>query len=217
MGWHPLRKRREREFARLDAFRCARKLLDEDITVLGEQLAQLQVETMGTAPGWAMSADYEKAVGCHTQATFMRGSAKTAEDVATIDAVLNDGRFHLACVLARRDGTDLPTPGASCFFNPQHGPGVTDVAWALPGGNQQQIQVCRLDANHLAAGEPPDVRMVRIGDRYVPWYAAGGSITTITDHSTHEEYRGRTAQSDLDVNEAKARGDMSKMEGWLHP
>jgi hypothetical protein len=32
--------------------------------------------------------------------------------------------------------------------------------------------VCRSDLNRLTAGEQPDVRMVRVGDRYVPWYAA---------------------------------------------
>ena len=217
MGWHPLRERRERELARLDAFRSARKLLDEDLRSLGEQRAQVRVKMTSSDAGWAVSADYEKARDCHQQAVSRRGSAETAEVVAAIDAVLNDGRFHLACVLARLEGTDLPTRRASCFFNPQHGPAAADVVWTPAGGGELEIEVCRLDANRLASGEPPDMRMVRVGDRYVPWHAAGGSITTIAQHSTDEAYHGRTAQSDRNVNEAKARGDMSKMEGWLHP
>ena len=89
-----------------------------------------------------------------------------------IETLLDDGRFHLACVLARRDGLDLPTRREPCFFNPQHGPAADDVAWTPPGGVEREVPVCRADARRLAGGEQPEIRQVRVGDRCVPWYAA---------------------------------------------
>ena len=83
------------------------------------------------------------------------------------------GRFDLACVLARRDGEPLPQRREPCFFNPQHGPSVTDVPWTPAGGVERPVPVCRNDQVRLDRGERPDVRLVRAGDRYVPWWAAG--------------------------------------------
>ena len=34
--------------------------------------------------------------------------------------------------------------------------------------------MCAADARRLAAGEEPLVRMVRVGDRWVPWHRSGG-------------------------------------------
>ena len=216
MGWNPLRERREREFARLDAFRSARKLVDEDITVLAEQLAQLRDEALTVDPNGALRADYDKAVESLDQARSIRTRAETAEDVAAIEILLTEGRFNVGCAMARRDGTDLPTRREPCYFNAQHGPAFTDVAWSPQMGAEQQIEVCRLDADRLAAGEEPDVRMVRVGDRYVPWYAAGGSIATIVQNHAQVTH-GRTADSDPYVNEARAHAAMGRMNERLNP
>jgi hypothetical protein len=35
---------------------------------------------------------------------------------------------------------------------------------------------CRRDRDRLTAGEAPDVRLVRVGDRYVPWWQADGPL-----------------------------------------
>lgn len=48
-----------------------------------------------------------------------------------------------------------------------------DAAWTPPSGIEGEIAVCPPDAHRLASGEAPDVRMVRVGDRWVPWFAAG--------------------------------------------
>src|SRR5690606_1199497 len=84
-----------------------------------------------------------------------------------------DGRFSHTCVLARRDGAPLPDRREPCFFDPAHGPATRDVTWAPPGGVERSIGVCFRDAERLAAGETPRPRLVRLGDRRVPWYAAG--------------------------------------------
>lgn len=124
-----LTPRRERELQAKEAFRANRKMVDEDVTVFGEQ-------------------------------------------VAAVTTVLEHGRFARACLLARQDGTALPHRREECYFNPQHGPAMSEVAWAPPGGVERQIAVCAADARRLAGGEAPDIRLVRVGDRYVPWYAA---------------------------------------------
>ena len=54
-------------------------------------------------------------------------SATSASAVHEVEPLLVDGRFHLACVLARRDGVDLPERREPCFFNPQHGPAADDA------------------------------------------------------------------------------------------
>ena len=46
------------------------------------------------------------------------------------------------------------------------------MTWAPPNGVAREIAVCGADARRLEAGEDPDVRLVRVGDRYVKWYEA---------------------------------------------
>lgn len=173
MGW--LRDRKEHRLRELDGFRQARRLADEDVAVFGEQLSELHVETMTDDLSPEARRDYQRALASYDaakQALDEAEKAQTTQAVVAVNDPLNDGRFHLACVLARRDGDPLPTRREPCFFNPQHGPGVEDVEWTPPHGVARQITVCRSDLNRITAGEQPDVRLVRVGNRYVPWYAA---------------------------------------------
>ena len=133
------RRRREQELVEKDRWRVARKLMDEDVTVLGEQVAQLHVDTF-----------------------------------TAVEQVVADARYHRAAVICLRDGEPLPERREPCFFNPQHGPSMQDVQWAPPSGTARTIGVCAADARALAAGDEPLVRMVRVGDRWVPWHLSGG-------------------------------------------
>jgi ketosteroid isomerase-like protein len=175
MVWF-LRARKRRRLAALEEFRQARKLIDEDVTVFGEQLSDLHVETLTTELDRDMRADYQRALDLYEEAkSALRGAEAAPAVVAAVVAIaetLDEGRFRLACVLAARDGVELPTRRDPCFFNPQHGPAAADVAWTPPGGVERKVPVCRSDANRLAQGDQPDIRLVRVGDRYVPWYAA---------------------------------------------
>ncbi|NYD40881.1 hypothetical protein [Nocardioides panaciterrulae] len=166
------RARQERRLAALEEFRQARKLIEEDVTVFGEQLTDLHVETLTTELDQAMREDYQRALDLYERSkTGLRDAQETSE-VTAVEDVLHDGRFHLACVLARRDGEALPERREPCFFNPQHGPSVQDVAWTPPGGVEREVPVCRSDLRRITGGEDPEIRLVRVGDRYVPWYAA---------------------------------------------
>jgi len=171
MVWF-LRARKERRLAAMEEFRHARKFVDEDVTVFGEQLSDLHIETLTTELDRDMRADYQRALDLYEDAKSALQRAGTASAVLEISEVLDEGRFRLACVLAARDGVALPTRRDPCFFNPQHGPAAADVAWTPPGGVERKVPVCWADANRLAHGEQPAIRLVRAGDRYVPWYEA---------------------------------------------
>jgi hypothetical protein len=51
---------------------------------------------------------------------------------------------------------------------------MQDVEWTPPGGTPRTIGVCAADARRLGAGEEPLVRLVRVGDRWVPWHQVSG-------------------------------------------
>ncbi|MCW2795940.1 hypothetical protein [Nocardioides sp.] len=166
-------KRKARRLLAADQFRMNRRATDEDITVLGEQLSELHVDTLTVDIDDEMREDYQRALDAYEKAKLALRAAATSEDVATVNTILDESRFARACVLARRDGLDLPKRRESCFFNPQHGPAATDADWKPSGGVARSIPVCRNDANRLANGELPPVRMVRTASGLVPWYAAG--------------------------------------------
>lgn len=167
-----LAARRERGLQAMEAFRANRKMVDEDVTVFGEQVAELHIDTLATELDAAMQVDYRAALTSYDQAKDLLAAATTTEQVAAVTTVLEDGRYARACLLARQDGTELPHRREECYFNPQHGPAMSEVTWAPSGGVERQIAVCAADARRLAGGEDPDIRLVRVGDRYVPWYAA---------------------------------------------
>jgi hypothetical protein len=168
------RRRREAELAEKDRWRVARRLMDEDVTVLGEQLADLHVDTLGDELDHEARDHYRRALEHYDQATHLLAASTTAEDVIAVEQVVADARYHRAAVIAVRDGEPVPERREPCFFDPRHGPSMQDVEWTPPGGTARVIAVCAADARRLSAGEEPLVRLVRVGDRWVPWHLTSG-------------------------------------------
>jgi hypothetical protein len=168
------RRRREAELAGKDRWRVARKLMDEDVTVLGEQLAELHLDTVADELDPVARDHYRRALEHYDQAKHLLSASSTAEDVLAVEQVVADSRFHRAAVVAVRDGEPLPQRREPCFFDPRHGPAMQDVEWAPPGGTSRAVAVCAADARRLAAGEAPLERLVRVGDRWVPWHLSAG-------------------------------------------
>lgn len=168
-----LASRRAAELEEANHFRLSRRAADEDVTLLGEELAGLHVETLGDELDADMRADYQRALDSYEEAKTLVRKAERGADVTAVTRALENGRFAIACVLARRDGEALPVRRPPCFFNPGHGPASTDVAWAPPGGVEREIPVCLRCSERLTAGEQPDFRLVRFGNRWVPWFRAG--------------------------------------------
>lgn len=167
------RTKKAKELEAADAFAKVRVPIDEDVTRFGEELSDLHVETLTDTLDTPMRQDYQRALDSYEQAKQLLRDATTSDDLKQVTTALEDGRYAMACVLARRDGRDLPTRRPPCFFNPNHGPADRDINWAPPGGVEREVPVCAADADRVAAGAEPDVRKVRDGNRMVPYYEAG--------------------------------------------
>jgi len=218
--------RKERRLAELDEFRQTRRLMEEDVTLFGEQLAELHVDTLTTDLDGGMRGDYQRSLDLYERAKTSLAATIDAPAVRGIGPILDEGRFLLACVLARRDGVDLPQRREPCFFNPQHGPAVADVLWTPPHGVERQVPVCRSDARRIEGGEDPEVRLVRVGDRYVPWYEAtplspGGvfsSLAALDGRRGHVAAGRSTPLTDKHVAEAHMRSGNAGTNspgGWM--
>lgn len=173
MTWNPRRARRDRRLDGLEQLRVARRVVADDVTVLGEQLAELHVDTLADRLDDVATHHYRRGLDGYEHAKERLRTAATAEDLVATTQLVEDARYHRACVLAVRDDEELPTRREPCFFDPRHGPSTTDVVWSPPSGTARPVPVCAADARRLAGDEPPQVRLVRIGDRYVPWHEVG--------------------------------------------
>ncbi|HET7530583.1 MAG TPA: hypothetical protein VFJ98_06450 [Mycobacteriales bacterium] len=160
-----------RRRARVDpaAFAEVRQAADQDVTALGEELTALDVPP-SSAPD--ATADYQAALDSYDRAKATLAAAQRPEDLAAVTTALEEGRWRLDCVRARLAGKPLPERRPPCFFNPRHGPSVTDVEWSPPGGVARTVPVCAADADALARGHDPDTRLVQAGGRAVPWWSA---------------------------------------------
>ena len=165
--------RRERRLEATDQLRLSRRAAEEDVTMFGEELTELHFETLTTELDEDMRHDYQHALDAYERAKELVRTAAAPEDVRSVTSALEDGRFAQACLLARRDDQPLPDRRPPCFFNPNHGPARTDVMWAPSGGVEREIPVCLMDAHRLKEGQAPEPRLVRLGNRRVPWFMSG--------------------------------------------
>lgn len=177
------RARRRREAEEQAALDSLRVVVDEDITAYGEELDRLDFRPGEPGADDAMRADYAHALDAYENAKQTMARARHPEDVRRVTEVLEDGRFALAALAARRAGRPLPERRPPCFFDPRHGPSVADERWAPPGGAERTVPVCAADQARLADGQEPMARTVRTpygedrpywdaGPVYAPW--AGG-------------------------------------------
>ncbi|MFF6999826.1 hypothetical protein ACFY93_33530 [Streptomyces sp. NPDC008313] len=182
------RRRRESEEQKA-ALEQLRVVVDEDITAFGEELDRLDFHPAEAGADDAMRADYERALDAYEQAKTRMAAARRPEDVRPVTESLENGRFSLALLAARREHRPLPERRAPCFFDPRHGPSVADAAWTPQGGATREVPVCAADRARLADGADPAVREVDTaygrrpywdaGPAYGPWaggYFGGGML-----------------------------------------
>ncbi|MCG7204886.1 hypothetical protein MB828_13815 [Streptomyces arenae] len=167
------RNRRRHEEERRAALDRLRVVVDEDITAFGEELDRLDFHPAESGADDAMRADYERALNAYDRAKSAMADARGPEDVRAVTEALEDGRFSLALLAARRTGSPLPERRPPCFFDPRHGPSVTDAAWTPPGGAPREVPVCAADATRLADGRDPVIREVDTDRGRRPYWDAG--------------------------------------------
>ncbi|MFE4172070.1 hypothetical protein ACFRR7_08440 [Streptomyces sp. NPDC056909] len=167
---HNRRKRTDREREALDKLRV---VVDEDITAFGEELDRLDFHPAEAGADDAMRTEYERSLDAYEKAKSLMGSAQRPDDVRGVTQALEDGRFSLAVLDARRKGVPLPERRSPCFFDPRHGPSTADAEWAPPAGVRRTVPVCAADAARLADGDDPMTRTVQTANGPRPYWEAG--------------------------------------------
>ncbi len=190
------------EQRRADDLDAVRKVADEDVTRFGEELQRLDSDLLVESATGQLDAaarqDYQRALDSYESAKETLAQVRESDQVRHVTEALEDGRYAVACVLARVERRALPTRRPPCFFNPAHGPSTTDIEWAPAGGQPRPIPVCAADEDRVAQGAEPDVRTVpsgaggvgrvpywQAGPAYSPWasgyfagYATSGLLPT---------------------------------------
>ncbi|MBM7441954.1 hypothetical protein [Streptomyces sp. HB132] len=168
------RNRKRKEEEEQEALEKLRVVVDEDITAYGETLDRLDFHPGEKGADDAMRIDYERALDSYEDAKSRMGDARHPSDVRGVTQALEDGRFSLTVLEARRKGRTLPARRPPCFFDPRHGPSVADVRWTPSGGSTREVPVCAADEVRLREGEDPMSRTVDVGDgRRRPYWEAG--------------------------------------------
>ena len=171
--WRANTARRRKQQVELDG---VRHLAEEDVTLLGEQLQRLDREVDGRPLDEAARIDYQTALDSYESAQRTVPHIRGPEEISTITDTLASGRYALACVQARVAGLPVPERRVPCFFNPQHGPSVTNVRWNQPAARGTRVvPACAQDAARVANHERVEVRTVTIGARKVPYWEAGSA------------------------------------------
>ncbi|OEV30132.1 hypothetical protein AN219_12680 [Streptomyces nanshensis] len=167
------RARKREEQQQREQLEKLRPVVDEDITAFGEELDRIGFDPQAPESDDAMREDYTHAIDKYDEAKGKAEAARGPGDVKEVTEALEDGRFALATLEARRNGEPLPERRMPCFFDPRHGPSVEDVRWAPPGGTERTVPVCAADAARLRDGAEPMARTVDTPEGRRPYWEAG--------------------------------------------
>jgi hypothetical protein len=150
-----------------------KKLAFEDVTALGVDLQDLDLELAGRPLDQGANADYQRALDAYEAAKTAADRIERPEQIQDVTRILDDGRYAIGCVQARVAGEPLPQRRPPCFFDPRHGLSVEDVPFLPVGGAERHVPACALDAERVRAGADPDVRQVMVGTQRVPYWQGG--------------------------------------------
>jgi hypothetical protein len=165
------RRRRAEEDA---AFADVRRTAEDDIAAIADDITDLDddVEAAGAPP--AAKQAYMRALDHYQRADAEVKRARSVEELRRVAEIAADGRYEMAVARAHLEGRPPPERRPPCFFDPRHGPSVTEMEYAPPGGQPRAVPVCQADAVRLQNGEDPQPRTEYIGGQMVPYWAAPG-------------------------------------------
>ena len=149
---------------------AVRRVAEEDVTQLGQQIAATPVPE-SIEPEAAR--DFDEALEAYERAKETLEVAQQPDDLQWVSRSLDDGRFALAKLDARREGRELPNRRPPCFFDQRHGLSVTDATWAPAEGAPRDVPVCAACDARIKDGLDPQARLVPTAQGDRPYYDAG--------------------------------------------
>ena len=102
-----------------------KRLAEEDVTALGVELQDLDIDMAGRELGAGENADYQRALDAYESSKVAAASMTKADDIRHVTEILEDGRYAMACVRARVDGLALPTRRPPCQYGTRCEPTMT--------------------------------------------------------------------------------------------
>ena len=171
--WRDRQDTRRRKAEELEG---VRHLAGEDARYLHEQLHRLDREIGGQVLDAETRVAYRTALDSCESAQRTLDQISNAEEVSKVTEILAAGLYALACAQARLAGRPLPEQRVVCFFDPLHGPSVTEVLWTRSGHGSRRVPACSMDADRVTNNLLPEVRTVKAGTRTRPYWAAGGAF-----------------------------------------
>ena len=148
-----------------------RPLLNEEVIALSQQVSALP--TTSDPQQSKLSKDVLDTV---ERARHRLDNAKGDKDTEAVTTLLGSARYGLLCLEAVRAGKPIPEPTAPCFFDPRHGPSTASADWQPEQGSVRKVDVCAACAARDAAGEKPEIRMVRWRDSPRPYWDLGEDL-----------------------------------------
>jgi hypothetical protein len=167
-----LRARRRRRAAR-EELEQVRDVARDDLIALGSDIASLDLDVEMPGVDAEAREHYGLAVERYQQAEEALDRVQRPQDIERVTSLLEEGRWAMTATKARLAGQPAPERRLPCFFDPRHGPSVTDVSWAPPGGTPRPVPACAADAQRIADGEEPATRQVSVNGQLVPYWQAG--------------------------------------------
>lgn len=164
------RRKAEEERAALDKLRV---VVDEDITAYGEKLERLDFHPAEPGADDAMRGDYERALDSYESAKTKMAKAEHPSDVRGVTQSLEDGRYSLAVLEARRTGR-RSRPAAHRASSTRATAPRSPTCSGPPPAARPRVPVCGADEIRLTRGEDPMSRTVDVGDgNRRPYWEAG--------------------------------------------
>ncbi|MEO3808801.1 hypothetical protein ABGB17_07340 [Sphaerisporangium sp. B11E5] len=167
------KKKRQREAREAAELAAVKQTVEEDVTKFGEEITALDLDVKFADNPAKGQDDWRGALDAYERAKNELAAVKRADQLRGVTSILEEGRYALACVKAQVNNEPVPERRAPCFFNPQHGPSVRDVAWAPPGGAPRNVPACAMDAQRVDQGFDPQMREVMVDGHRRPYWDAG--------------------------------------------
>jgi hypothetical protein len=170
--------RRRRRDEQANGLRLVRGAIDADIITYGAALRELDSRLRVSTVDRRMRGAYGRALEAYERAKQAATRVHQLDHVEAVTRALEGGWYALACARAGLGGEPIPLRRPPCLFNPQHGPGTTEIVWTPGGADPRRVPACAEDARRISSGSPPNARMVRYSDGLRPYWETGAIYAT---------------------------------------